>query len=89
MMIALSQTGDSPRRRSSENGENGGNMDTLRNQIIERKVVELILRPRQQFKEVAVRVPNSARYRGRRPCGTREAARMMSEIPEAKPGESI
>lgn len=48
--LIAAQTGESPRRARAQL-EKGGMMDVLRNQVVERKVIELIL-SHAQFKEV-------------------------------------
>ena len=61
--------------------EKRGLMDALRNQIIERKVIDLVL-ANASFKDVPYRAEESdVEALDRRPAGGEQ-----SEIPEAKPG---
>ena len=79
--IAL-QSNESPRRIRA--GWKAGQMDTLRNQIIERKVIELV-NSEAKFKEVPLDMPESdAAAVQHKICGGVEE----SEIPEAQGGEA-
>jgi len=80
MMIAISQQ-DSPRRVRAR-FEKKGQMDTLRNQIIERKVVELIT-SKANFKEVEFKPDDQDTEAVDVALGGRQDA---GEIPDAKPG---
>jgi len=78
-MIAR-QTNETPRRVRARL-EKQGSMDVLRNQIIERKVIDLIL-ANAQFKEVPYQVEQSDVAA----LDLTAAGGDQSEIPEAKPG---
>ena len=78
--LIAAQSDESPRRVRARL-EKSGSMDVLRNQIIERKVIELIL-ANAKFKEV----PYESRRATWRPSTRRPAAASTSDIPEAKPG---
>lgn len=80
MMIALSQQ-DTPRRVRARL-EKRGQMDTLRNQIIERKVVDLIT-SKAKFKEVEFNPQRQETEAVELAVGGRQES---SEIPSAKPG---
>ncbi len=74
------QQGESPRRVRAQL-EKRGMMDTLRNQIIERKAIDLIT-AEATFKEVKFKLPgNDTEAVDIAICGTRKE----SNIPEAKP----
>ncbi len=78
--LLASQSGESPRRVRARL-EKGGRMDVLRNQVIERKVIDLIL-SHAQFKEVAYQPEaGEAEALDRTAAGGQEE----SDIPEAKP----
>ncbi len=80
--LIAAQSGETPRRVRARL-EKGGSMDVLRNQIIERKVIDLIL-ANAGFKEVPYRRPRKATW----PHWTMTAGGgEQSNIPEAKPGE--
>ena len=76
--LIAAQSGESPRRVRARL-EKAGSMDVLRNQIIERKVIERILAD-AEFKEV----PYEPRRPTPRPSTRRPAAASTSDIPEAK-----
>ena len=79
IMLIARQSGQSPRRVRAR-FEKSGTMDVLRNQIVERKVIELILE-HVRFRDVQYELPPFAQVEAidRWACG-REGA----EIPEAK-----
>jgi trigger factor len=76
--LIAGQSGDSPRRVRARL-EKSGSMDVLRNQIIERKVIERILET-AQFKEVPFEFERSDAEALDQSAGGHGA-----EIPEAKP----
>jgi len=76
--LIAAQRRESPRRVRARM-EKGGTMDVLRNQIVERKVVELIL-DHAQFKEVPYEFERTDTEAIDRAAGGHQ-----SDIPEAKP----
>ena len=76
--LLASQSGESPRRVRARL-EKGGSMDVLRNQIVERKVIELILQ-HATFKETAHEVRRTDEAAIDQAAGGGEQA----DIPEAK-----
>lgn len=78
--LLAAQSGESPRRVRARL-EKSGSMDVLRNQIIERKVIELIL-AEAKFKEVPYEPEEMRAEALDRAAGGGES---QSEIPEAKP----
>jgi len=79
--LIASQSGESPRRVRARI-EKSGQMDVLRNQIIERKVIEMILE-HAKFKEVAYQFGETEAEAIDQAAGGRQ-----SDIPEAKPDTS-
>jgi trigger factor len=76
--LLAAQSRESPRRVRARM-EKGGTMDVLRNQIVERRVVELILQ-HAQFKEVPYEFEKTDTTAIDRAAGGHQ-----SDIPEAKP----
>jgi trigger factor len=76
--LIAAQSHESPRRVRARL-EKGGSMDVLRNQIVERKVIDLILE-HAQFKEVPYELGRTDTEAIDRAAGGRQ-----SDIPEAKP----
>ena len=70
--LIAAQSGESPRRVRAKL-EKGGSMDVLRNQVIERKVIDLILE-NAEFEEVPYQ-PEAERRRGAGPGGRRRRGR--------------
>ncbi len=76
--LIAAQSGESPRRVRARI-EKGGTMDVLRNQIVERKVIELILE-HAEFKEVSYEPAETEAE-----AIDQTAGGQGSDIPEAKP----
>jgi trigger factor len=78
--LIAAQTGESARRVRARL-EKGGSMDVLRNQIIERKVIDLILE-NAKFKEVPYKFEKTEVEAVDHSISGRDQA----DIPDAKPG---
>jgi trigger factor len=81
-MLIAAQSNESPRRVRAQI-EKSGNWDVLQNQIIERKVIDLILE-NAKFKEVPFKFEHTQAETVDQALGGEHE----DDIPEAKPGSS-